>query len=204
MAKVPDDLSSVNAAPLMCAGITVFNSMRKSGILAGETVAIVGIGGLGHLAIQFAAKMGYNVIAISGGSDKKDLAHQLGAHQYIDYKSQDPIKELVEIGGARMILYTASGGDISSFVTALSVGGKIYALGLTSDFTVPTTLSVTKRLSVVGWPSGSPIDSEATLKFSSLTGVKTYTEEFELDKGVEAYDRMMQGKARFRPVIVFK
>ncbi len=204
MARVPDELSSEDAAPLMCAGITVFNSIRNAGALPGETVAIVGIGGLGHLAIQYCNKMGYKVVAISGGDDKKEVSTKLGAHIYIDYKTQDPAAELKSMGGAKIIAMTASEGDSSEYVKALGVGGKLLMLGVGAKINVKSEQLIQTRSNIGGWPTGIPIESEDTLNFSALTGVKPVIEKFDLEQANEAYKRMVDGESKFRGVLLMK
>jgi propanol-preferring alcohol dehydrogenase len=177
---MPDDLSDVDAAPLLCAGITTFNALRNSGARAGDVVAILGIGGLGHLGVQFARKMGFVTAAIARGKDKEPLAKQLGAHHYIDSESQNVADALKALGGARVILATATSGKAVE---------------------VPITQFIMGRNSVQGWPSGTAADSQETLAFSALSGVKPMIEEFPLSRAAEAYARMMSGKARFRVVL---
>jgi D-arabinose 1-dehydrogenase-like Zn-dependent alcohol dehydrogenase len=204
IALVPDDLSDVDAAPLLCAGITTFNALRNSGARAGDTVAILGIGGLGHLAIQYAAKSGYRTVAIARGQDKGPLAKQLGAHQYIDTTSQDPAKELQKLGGAQIILSTITSAKALEWVIdGLAPAGKFIVVGAPDDGPIvinPFPLLLGRR-TVAGWPAGSGMDSEDTLNFSVLTGIRPMTETYPLEKAEEAYQRMMSGKARFRVVI---
>ncbi|MGH9523127.1 MAG: alcohol dehydrogenase [Terriglobales bacterium] len=203
LASIPDEISPVDAGPLMCAGITTFNSLRNSGARGGDTVAVLGIGGLGHLGVQFAAKMGFRTIAIARGRDKAPLARQLGAHHYIDSTAGDPSAELQKLGGAKIILATATSAEaMAATVGGLAVDGRLVVLG--ADFT-PMPLStlglIGKRAGVYGWPSGSSIDSEDTMLFSAMTGVRPMTETFPLDQAQQAYDRMMSNQARFRVVI---
>ncbi|HEY2987129.1 MAG TPA: alcohol dehydrogenase [Candidatus Binatia bacterium] len=203
LALIPENLSAVEAGPLMCAGITTFNSLRNSGARPGDVVAVLGIGGLGHLGVQFAARMGFKTVAIARGRDKEPLARELGARHYIDSQAQDPAAELVKLGGAKIILATATSGKaMNAVVGGLSVNGKLIALGAAAEpLEIPPTLLIMGRRSIVGWPSGSSIDSEDTLSFSALAGVRPMTEVFPLDRAAEAYDRMMGGKARFRVVL---
>jgi alcohol dehydrogenase/propanol-preferring alcohol dehydrogenase len=203
LATIPDEIGPVDAGPLMCAGITTFNSLRNTGARPGDSVAVLGIGGLGHLAVQFAAKMGFNTIAIARGQDKAPLAKQLGARHYIDSTAVDPAAELQRIGGARVVVATATNAQaMQATMGGLAVDGRLVVLG--ADFT-PMPLStanlIFKRTGVYGWPSGSSIDSEDTLRFSAMTGVRPMTETFPLEKAQDAYDRMLSNKARFRVVI---
>ncbi|HTV57526.1 MAG TPA: alcohol dehydrogenase [Verrucomicrobiae bacterium] len=203
LARIPDALDPVEAGPLLCAGITTFNAIRRVGALAGSVVAILGIGGLGHLGIQFASRMGFRTVAIARGKDKEALARKLGAHHYIDSAAQDASQALQALGGASIILATAtSGSAIASVVGGLAPNGKLIVLGAAPDplqFNAIQLLAT--KLSVVGWPSGTSIDSEDTLDFSALTGVRPMTEVFTLDRAAEAYARMMSGNALFRVVL---
>jgi D-arabinose 1-dehydrogenase-like Zn-dependent alcohol dehydrogenase len=203
LALIPDEISPVDAGPLMCAGITTFNSLRNSGARGGDRVAVLGIGGLGHLAIQFASKMGFDTIAIARGQDKELLARQLGARHYIDSTVHDPAAELQQAGGAKIIMATATNAQaMAATIGGLSVDGRLVVLG--ADFTpmpLNTAGLIGKRAGIYGWPSGSSIDSEDTMRFSALTGVRPMTETFPLEKAQEAYDWMMSNKARFRVVI---
>ncbi len=203
LALIPEELSAVEAGPLMCAGITTFNSLRNSGAQPGETVAILGLGGLGHLGVQFAAKMGFKTVAIARGGDKEPLAKQLGAHHYIDSQAQDAGAELLKLGGAAVILATVTNGKaMSAVLGGLGVNGKLIILGAADEpLEVPALLLITGRRSVLGWYSGMSIDSQDTLSFSVLTGVRAMTEVFPLERVTEAYERMMSGKARFRVVL---
>ncbi len=203
LALVPDDLSDVDAAPLLCAGITTFNALRNSGARPGDTVAILGIGGLGHLAVQYAAKSGYRTVAIARGQDKGPLARQLGAHIYIDSVAQDPAVELQKLGGALVILSTLTSAEaLAASVNGLAPAGKVIIVGVPEKpFEVNAVPLVLGRRSIAGWPSGTGMDSEDTLKFSALTGVKPMIETYPLEQAEAAYDRMMSGKARFRVVI---
>jgi len=203
LASIPDDLSAVEAAPLLCAGITTFNSMRNSGARAGDLVAILGIGGLGHLAVQFAAKMGFKTVAIARGQDKAELAKKLGATIYIDSTSVDVAAELQKLGGADLIVATVTNGAaMASAMGGLGVGGGLIMLGAAAD---PIPLSgigmIMNRNSVKAWPSGTASDSEDTFDFSVLTGVRSMNEEYPLEKASEAYERMISGKAKFRVVL---
>ena len=203
LALIPEGLSAVDAGPLMCAGVTTFNSLRNSGARPGDLVAILGIGGLGHLGIQFAAKMGFRTVAIARGMDKEPLAKKLGASSYIDSKTQDPAAELQKLGGAKVVLATVTSGDaMSATLGGLSVNGKFVIVGAADEpLKVPAIPLILGRRSIVGWPSGSSIDSQDTLSFSALTGVRAMTEVFPLERAAEAYEHMMSGKARFRAVL---
>ena len=203
LAGIPEGLSAVDAGPLMCAGITTFNSLRNSGARPGDLVAILGIGGLGHLGIQFAAKMGFRTVAIARGMDKEPLARKLGAWSYIDSKTQDPAAELLKLGGAKVVLATVTSGDaMSATLGGLGVNGKLIILGAAAEpLQVPGIPLLLGRRSIMGWPSGSSIDSQDTLSFSLLTGVRAMNEVFPLERAAEAYEHMMSGKARFRAVL---
>lgn len=203
LALLPEELSAVEAGPLVCAGVTTFNSLRNSGAQPGETVAVLGLGGLGHLAVQFAAKMGFKTVAIARGSDKEPLARQLGAHHYIDSQAQDVAAELVKMGGARVVLATVTNAEaMSATLAGLGINGKLIVLGAPHEpLEVPALLLIGGRRSVAGWYSGTSIDSQDTLSFSRLTGVRAMTEVFPLERAAEAYERMMSGKARFRVVL---
>ncbi|RDU95889.1 alcohol dehydrogenase [Trinickia dinghuensis] len=203
LARMPDDLSDVDAAPLLCAGITTFNALRNSGARAGNVVAILGIGGLGHLGVQYANKMGFVTVAIARGPDKGPLAKQLGAHHYIDSASQNVAEALQALGGARVILATATSGKaMTAALGGLGSNGKLIMIGVSQEpVEVPITQFVLGRQSVQGWPSGTSADSQDTLAFSALSGVKPMIEEYPLSQAAEAYDRMMSGKARFRVVL---
>ena len=203
LARIPEKLSFVEAAPLMCAGVTTFNSLRHSGARPGDLVAVLGIGGLGHLGVQFAAKMGCNTVAIARGKDKEELALKLGAARYIDSSSSDAAAELTKMGGAKVILATATSGKaMTALIGGLGVDGKLMVLGAAdAPIEAPAVPLIFGRRSIVGWPSGSSIDSQDTLAFSALTGVRPMTEVFPLDRAAEGYERMMSGKARFRVVL---
>lgn len=203
VAAMPDELSSEEAAPLLCAGITVFNPMRSSGTRAGDLVGVQGIGGLGHLGIQYARQMGFHTVAIGRGADKEPLAKKLGAHAYIDSGVADAATELRRLGGARLILATAPDAkSISALVGGLSGNGKLLVVGVPLEpLNVSAMQLVVSKTSVQGWPSGSAIDWEDTLRFSVLTGVRPMIEKFPLAKVNEAYDQMISGRARFRVVL---
>lgn len=203
LAAIPEELSAEEAAPLLCAGITTFNALRHSGAHAGDTVAILGIGGLGHLGVQFAAKMGYRTVAIARGSDKKALAMKLGAARYIDSTTQDVAGELTKLGGARVILATATDAkSMSAAVGGLGTDGKLIVVGVSPHaIEVPPLALIPGRRSIGGWPSGTSIDSEDTLAFSVQSQIRPLIETFPLERAPEAYERMMSGKARFRVVL---
>ena len=204
LASIPEQLSTVEAAPLMCAGITTYNALRNSGARADDLVAILGIGGLGHLAIQFAAKMGFNIVAIGrAGGKEEELAKNLGASQYINNRSQNAVEELNKLGGAKVILATVpSGKAMTEIFEGLAVNGKLVIIGASDEpIQVPLFPLILGRRSLIGWPSGTSIDSQDTLSFSVLSGVKSMNEVFPLERAAEAYDLMMNGKARFRCVL---
>lgn len=203
LASLPPELTAAEAGPLVCAGVTTFNALRNSGARAGDTVAILGIGGLGHLGVQFAARMGFRTIAIARGRDKEPFARELGAHGYIDSQSQDVAAELLKIGGATVILATVTDAPaMSATIGGLAVNGKLMVLGAPHDaLQVPAFALIGGRRAVAGWYSGTSIDSQDTLAFSALTGVKTMIEQYPLERAGEAYERMMSGKARFRVVL---
>jgi len=203
LAAIPDDLSAEDAAPLLCAGITTFNALRNSGVRAGELVAVLGVGGLGHLGIQFAAKMGCHTVAIARGKDKEALARKLGAHDYIDSQSQNVAQELTKLGGARIVLATASNAKaMTDTIDGLGIDGRLIVLGADVEPIEVSPLQILlARKGVVGWPSGTAIESEDTLKFSVLTNVRAMIETVPLERAPEAYDRMMSGAARFRMVL---
>jgi D-arabinose 1-dehydrogenase-like Zn-dependent alcohol dehydrogenase len=203
VALVPAGLSATEVAPLMCAGITTFNALRNSGARPGDVVAILGIGGLGHLGIQFASKMGFRTIAIARGKDEVELVKELGAIQYIDNRSQDAVEEINKLGGAKVILATApSGKAMSQILGGLAINGKIVIIGASNEpIEVNPLLFIQGRRSLIGWPSGTSIDSQDTLSFSVLSGVRPMNEVFPLECAAEAYDLMMSGKARFRCVL---
>jgi len=202
VALQPDGLAPVEAAPLMCAGITTFNALRNSGAIPGDLVAILGLGGLGHLGLQYAVKMGFKTVAIARGADKEPLAKKLGAWKYLDSQAADPAKELAKLGGAKVVLATVTDGPaMNATIAGLGLNGSLMVLGATYSLEAsPLTLLMGKR-SIRGWYSGTSIDSHDTLAFSLLTGVRSMNEIFPLDRAAEAYDRMMSGKARFRVVL---
>jgi len=205
LARVPDDLSAVEAAPLMCAGVTTFNCLRHAGAMPGELVAIHGIGGLGHLAVQFAAKMGFRTVAIARGQDKEPLARSLGAWHYIDSQSSDPAAELQKLGGAKVILATVTNGDaMKAVVGGLAINGTMMLIGAVPTLEVSPLFLLLGSRAVKGWYSGTSIDSQDTLDFSVLSGVRSSNEVYPLEKATEAYERMISGKARFRVVLTME
>jgi D-arabinose 1-dehydrogenase-like Zn-dependent alcohol dehydrogenase len=202
VALIPDELSPVEAAPLMCAGVTTFNALRNSGARPGELVAVLGLGGLGHLGVQFAAKMGYKTVAIARGKDKGTLAAKLGAWRYIDSQAQDPAAELAKLGGAKVILATVTSAEaMSATLGGLDVKGTLMVIGAGGSIEASTILLLTGSRAIKGWYSGTSIDSQDTLGFSSLTGVRSMNEVFPLERVAEAYERMVSGGARFRVVL---
>jgi D-arabinose 1-dehydrogenase-like Zn-dependent alcohol dehydrogenase len=206
IASIPDELSSAEAAPLLCAGVTTYNALRNAELRAGDLVAVQGIGGLGHLGVQFARHMGFRTVAIGRGRDKEKLALDLGAHAYIDAAVEDGAAALQRMGGARAILATGtSGAAIGPLVSGLATRGKLIVVGAPAD---PIQLNALSLLfgarSVYGSLTGTPIDSEDALAFSVLANIRPKIETVPLGQAADAYDRMMQGKARFRIVLVTK
>lgn len=203
LVAMPETLSDAEAAPLLCAGITTFNALRHSGALPGDLVAVLGIGGLGHLGIQFANKFGYKVVAIARGSEDTALAKRLGASVYIDSKATNAAEELQKLGGAQVILATApSSKAMSELIDGLAPNGKLMVIGVTFDpIEVTPVQLVTGSRSIQGWAAGTPADSEDTLRFAELTGVRPMIETYPLEKAAEAYARMLSGKAQFRVVL---
>src|ERR1700687_1617999 len=203
VAAIPDDLPAAEAAPLLCAGITVFNALRNSGARAGDLVAVQGIGGLGHLGIQYARQMGFRTFAIGRGQDKEALARKLGAAHYVDTATGDPVVELQKFGGARVILATAPDSkSMSALVSGLSSNGEFVVVGDGADtITVTPIPLIAGRQSVAGSASGTAKDSEDTMQFSAFSGVRPIIERYPLEKAAEAYDQMISGRARFRVVL---
>jgi D-arabinose 1-dehydrogenase-like Zn-dependent alcohol dehydrogenase len=202
-ARIPDHLSAAEAGPLLCAGVTTFNSLRNSGARPGDTVAIQGIGGLGHLAVQFAQRMGFRTVALSRGADKEALARQLGAHDYVDTQATSAADGLQKLGGADLILATAPSADaIASAVGGLKARGKLLIVAAAAEPFPVASLGLLSGRSIAGWPSGSAIDSEDTMNFSALTGVRPRTEIFKLEQAEQAFERVMQNHVRFRAVLV--
>src|SRR5580704_5509861 len=205
LARLPDDLSSVEGAPLMCAGITTFNALRNSNARPGEVVAVLGIGGLGHLGVQFAVKLGFKTVAIARGADKAPLAQELGAHHYIDRQAEDPAAALQKLGGAKVILATAtSGAAMSAVQGGLAPRGTLLIVGVPDSLDINPLPLILGSRSIQGWYSGTSLDSQQTLAFSALTGVRSMNEIYPLARVAEAYDRMMSGNARFRVVLTME
>jgi D-arabinose 1-dehydrogenase-like Zn-dependent alcohol dehydrogenase len=203
LASIPDTLSDTEAAPLLCAGITTYNALRHSGAFPGDLVVVQGIGGLGHLGIQFASKFGYNVAAIGRGSENAALAKQLGANVYIDSTSTNAAEALQQLGGARVILATApSSKAMSEVIDGLGPNGTLLVVGAAFDpIEVTPVQLITGVRAIQGWAAGTPADSEDTLRFAELTGVRPMIETYPLEKAGEAYARMMSGRAQFRVVL---
>ena len=203
VAAIPDDLPAEEAGPFMCAGVTVFNALRNSGARAGEVVAVHGIGGLGHLGIQYARQMGFETVAINRGNDKEPLARQLGAHHYIDATAMDVVAELQKLGGANVILATAPNAQaISGLVDGLAPSGKLLVPAAPLEpLSINVFSLITKRSSVAGWYSGTARDSQDTLEFSALSGVHPMIEKYPLDQVAEGYEQMHSGRVRFRVVL---
>ncbi|MGH7048147.1 MAG: alcohol dehydrogenase [Stellaceae bacterium] len=202
LARVPGELSAVEAAPLMCAGITTFNALRHSGARPGEVVAVLGLGGLGHLGVQFAAKLGFKTVAIARGGDKEPLARQLGAHHYIDNAAADPAAALQKLGGAKAVLATVTSAEAMNAVQGgLALNGTLLVIGAVDKLAVDALELLRGRRSIKGWYSGTAIDSEETLAFSALNGVRPMNEVLPLERAAEGYQRMISGGARFRVVL---
>jgi D-arabinose 1-dehydrogenase-like Zn-dependent alcohol dehydrogenase len=202
LAMVPEELSAEEAAPLMCAGVTTFNCLRNSGARPGDVVAVIGLGGLGHLGIQFAARSGFKTVAIGRGNDKEALAKKLGASLYIDNATQDPAAELLKLGGAKVILATVTSADaMKAVIGGLTPTGTFMIVGAVPSLEVPALQLLLKSQQVKGWYSGTSLDSQETLAFSALSGVRSMNESYPLERVNEAYERMTQGKARFRAVL---
>ena len=203
LARIPDELSFEEAAPLLCAGITTYNALRHSGARAGDLVAILGIGGLGHLGVQFAAKMGFRTVAIARGKDKEPFARKLGAVEYIDSTSEDVAKRLQQMGGARVVLATVTASDaMAATLGGLGIDGTLLVVGAPFDpMPIVPAMLIGGRKRIMGWPSGVAGDSEDTMRFAALTGVRPMIETMPLDRVQEAYDKMMRNEARFRMVL---
>ncbi|KAK0115520.1 hypothetical protein ONS95_000202 [Cadophora gregata] len=201
--RVPKEVDPAEYAPILCAGITVFNSIRKLQITPGDIVAVQGLGGLGHLAVQYANKMGYKVVALSSGDSKRDFAKKLGAHEYINTSSDDPVKKLMEMGGASLIVCTAPNPKaISPLTGGLEPGGKVLILSPCGGVEINSVDLIMKAVSVCGFPSGHALDSEEAIAFTQLHGIKCMIEKFPLKDAQKAYEHMSSGKARFRAVLV--
>jgi D-arabinose 1-dehydrogenase-like Zn-dependent alcohol dehydrogenase len=202
VALCPDKLDPLAAAPILCAGLTTFNALRSCGARAGDVVAVLGIGGLGHLAVQYANRMGFYTVAIARGQDKAEFAHDLGADVYIDSRAQDPAKELQQLGGAKAILATVTVGDAMSAVQGgLAIEGRLIVIGVAESMTASPMQLLMGNRAIQGWYSGTSIDSEDTLRFSARTNVRSMNEVYPLERVTEAYARMMSGQARFRVVL---
>lgn len=202
LARIPDELSAVEAGPLLCAGVTTYNAMRNAGARPGDLVAIQGIGGLGHLAVQYAHRMGFRTVALSRGTEKRALAEELGAHLYVDAKASDPVEELQKLGGADLILATAPHADaISGVVGGLGARGKLLIVAAALEPLAIGALALLSGKQIQGWPSGTAMDSEDTMRFSALSGVRPRTETFTLEQADEAYAKMMENQVRFRAVL---
>jgi D-arabinose 1-dehydrogenase-like Zn-dependent alcohol dehydrogenase len=203
LVPIPEGLSAAEAAPLLCAGVTTFNALRNSGARPDDVVAILGLGGLGHLGVQFAAKMGFDTVSIARGPEKEAFARKLGARHYIDSQSQNVVTELEKLGGAKVILSTiTSGKAVNAVLGGIAVNGKLVLVGNPDQpIEVSGRLLIGGRRSISGWPSGSPIDSKDALSFCVLSGVRPMIETYPLERAAEAYERMMSGKARFRVVL---
>jgi alcohol dehydrogenase/propanol-preferring alcohol dehydrogenase len=203
VAAMPDDLPADEAAPLLCAGITVYNALRNSGAHGGELVAVQGIGGLGHLGIQYARQMGFRTVAIGRGADKQALAKKLGAHEYIDTNAGPPAEALQKLGGAKIILATAPDSKaMSALMDGVGANGKLIVVGAGFEpLTITPLQLISGRKAIQGWFSGTARDSEDTLQYSSLTGVRPMIERYPLERAAEGYQQMISGKARFRVVL---
>ena len=202
LAAIPDAISPAEAAPLLCAGVTTFNCLRNSGARSGELVAVLGLGGLGHLGVQFAAKMGFRTVAIARGKDKEALARKLGAIHFIESTSQDPSAELQKLGGASVILSTVTNaGAMKAAMGGLGVKGTFMIVGVDHTLEVPPLQLIVGSQSVKGWYSGTSIDSQDTLAFCAQTGVRSMNEIYPLERVAGAYEHMLSGKARFRVVL---
>ena len=202
LAHVPDSLGAVESAPLLCAGITTFNALRNSGAGAGDLVAILGVGGLGHLGIQFAARQGFRTVAVNRGRDKEELARSLGAHDYIDSAAEDPAQALLKMGGAKAILATVTNAEaMQAIVGGLGPRGTMMLIGAVGPMTINPLDLLMKSAAVRGWYSGTASDSEDTLLFSELNKIASMNEIYPFEDAQAAYDRMMSGKARFRVVL---
>jgi alcohol dehydrogenase, propanol-preferring len=202
VARLPADLDAAEAAPLLCAGVTTYNSLRNSGARPGDTVAVQGIGGLGHLGVQYAARMGFRTIAVSRGADKKELAQQLGAHEYVDTGTAPAGEALQRLGGADLVLATAPNAEaIASTVDGLKPRGKLLIVAAPLEPMQLSTLPLLSGKQIAGWPSGSAFDSEETVAFSVLSGVRPRIEVFKLADAEQAFAKMMQNRVRFRAVL---
>ena len=201
-ARIPEALDDADAAPLLCAGVTTFNALRHSGARPGDVVAIQGVGGLGHLALQYANRMGFHTVALSRGKDKEELARELGAHAYIDSAAEDEVEELLKLGGADVILATApSGKAIEGVLNGLSGRGKLMIVAAAPDPISVGAMGMLSGKTIHGWPSGSAVDSEDTMRFSALTNVRPQIERFSLEQANEGFAKVMENSIRFRAVL---
>jgi D-arabinose 1-dehydrogenase-like Zn-dependent alcohol dehydrogenase len=201
-ARIPNEIDSADAGPLLCAGITTYNSLRNSGARPGDLVAVQGIGGLGHLAVQFSRRMGFRTVALSRGTDKQKLATELGAHHYIDANAQDPVEQLQKLGGADVILATAPHSEaISSVIGGLSSRGSMMLVAAAAEPLSVPAMAMLSGKKIHGWPSGSSVDSEDTLQFAALSEVRPTTELFPLEQANEAFVKVMENTVRFRAVL---
>ncbi|MGA9860274.1 MAG: alcohol dehydrogenase [Solirubrobacteraceae bacterium] len=203
LASMPDDLTSADAAPLLCAGITTYNALRQSGARAGDRVAVLGVGGLGHLGVQFAAKMGFETIAVARGTGKEELARKLGAHHYVDSTNGDPAEKLTALGGVDVILSTVTSSDaMAALFGGLRPRGQLIVVGASMDpIAIPAAALIGGSTTIAGHASGTARDSEDTLNFSALAGVAPMIETLPLEQAAEAYEKMISGDARFRMVL---
>jgi alcohol dehydrogenase/propanol-preferring alcohol dehydrogenase len=203
LAHIPDDLNDVEAAPLLCAGVTTYDALRNSNARAGDLVAIQGIGGLGHLALQYAAKLGFKVVAISNGESKRELAMSLGAVDYIDSSAQDAGQALLAKGGAKVVMVTAPHAEaVTTLADGLGRNGQLMLVAILHEpITINSRLLIRKRASIQGWPCGSGIDFESTMRFSAEQAVQAHVESYPLVSINEAWQRMVSNQARFRVVI---
>ncbi|OKL63466.1 hypothetical protein UA08_01793 [Talaromyces atroroseus] len=203
--RVPSDVNAAVYAPMLCAGVTVFNSMRQMNLTPGSTVAIQGLGGLGHLAIQFANKFGFRVVAVSRDSKKEEFARQLGAHEYIDTSKEDVSDALQKLGGAALIVSTAPDKEVvTPLLKGLGTLGKLLVLSVIGDFAINTGVLMRYGTSVHSWPCGHATDSEEAIEFSRLQGIDCMVETFPLERANDAYDAMLKGSVRFRSVLVME
>lgn len=203
LVAMSEGLTDVEAAPLLCAGLTTYNALRHSGAMPGDLVAVLGVGGLGHLGIQFASKFGYKVVAIGRGSENGAVAKKLGANLYIDSQATPAAKALQKLGGAQVVLATApSSKSMSELIDGLGTNGRLVVIGVSSDpIEVGPSQLISGTRTIEGWVAGTPADSEATLRFSELTGVRPMIETYPLEEAATAYARMLSGKAQFRVVL---
>jgi D-arabinose 1-dehydrogenase-like Zn-dependent alcohol dehydrogenase len=202
LASIPDELSAVEAAPLMCAGVTTYNALRHTDARAGDLVAVLGLGGLGHLGVQYAVKMGFRTVAVARGTEKEALAGELGAHHYIDSTAADPGEELTRLGGAKVVLSTVTNGPaVAACIPGLGVGGSLVVVGAAEQPIEVSAAALIGGAEITGHASGTSIDSEDTLAFSALSGVRARIETVPLEQAAEGYAKMLAGDARFRMVL---